>query len=95
MEQQGRRPALVVQNDRGNRSSGHTVIVAISSAPLPTRFPFTVLLDPGEASLVGASHVNCAQLRTVDRSRLDGLIGRLDANRMAEVGAALRYELEL
>ena len=34
-EQRGRRPALVVQNNRGNRSSPTTVLAAISSAPDP------------------------------------------------------------
>src|ERR1051326_6990731 len=39
VEQGGRRPALVVQNDRGNQNSNYTVVAAISSAPLPRVYP--------------------------------------------------------
>ena len=94
-EQKGRRPALVVQNDRGNEFSAYTVVAAISSSPLPRRYPFTVPLAQGEGHLPRAGHVNCAQLLTLDQSRLESKIGTLTPERMKEVDAALRYELEL
>jgi mRNA interferase MazF len=94
-EQGGRRPVLVVQNDRGNENSDYTVVVALSSAPLSRRYPFTVPLAAGEGGLPRSSYVNCAQIRTVDDARLEGLIGRLDEARMREVDEALRYELAL
>lgn len=92
-EQKGRRPALVVQNDRGNRSSPVTVVAAISSARLPAVYPFTVPLKAGEAGLSRASHVNCAQLLTIDQSRLLDKAGTLSETRMLEVEEALRFEL--
>jgi mRNA interferase MazF len=95
VEELGRRPTLVIQNDRGNEHSDSTVVAAISSAPLPRTYPFTVLLDAGEANLPRAGHVNCAQLLTIDQRRLETLIGALGADRMRQVNAALRYELEL
>src|SRR2546430_2145634 len=94
-EQAGIRPAVVVQNDRGNSSAPTTVVAAMSSAPLGRPFPFTVALAAGEAGLPKAGHVNCAQIRTVDKLRLGGLIGMLSPERMAQVGDALRYELDL
>lgn len=95
VEQQGRRPALVVQNDRGNRSSAAIVVVAISSAPLPRVYPFTVPLAAGQGGLPRDGHVNCSQLVTVDQRRVAALIGSLDSATMARVDAALRYELDL
>ncbi len=92
-EQAGNRPALVVQNDLGNATSGCTVVAAISSAPLLKRYPFTVALDVGDGGLPKAGHVNCAQLLTVDQVRLGERIGSLSAEKMAEVNEALRYEL--
>jgi len=92
-EQGGVRPALIVQNDRGNEHSGTTVIAAISSAPLDKRYPFIVLLAAGEANLPKPSFVNCSQLRTIDEDRLGALIGSLDEKRMRQVDEALRYEL--
>ena len=94
-EQGGRRPALVVQNDRGNRSSSYTVVVAVSSAPLPRTYPFTVLLNQGDGGLPRQGHVNCAQLLTIDQGRLEEYIGTLSADRMVQVSDALRYELDL
>lgn len=94
-EQSGRRPALVVQNDRGNQSSPVTVVVPLSTAPLPRTYPFTVLVHAGEANLTRAGYVNCSQPTTVDQSRLEGRVGMLSSTRMLEVDQALRYELDL
>ena len=95
VEQGGRRPALVVQNDRGNRNSSYTIVVAISSASLPRVYPFTVLLDEGDGGLPRPGHVNCAQLLTIDQRRLEDYVGTLTVAKMAEVSDALRYELDL
>jgi len=94
-EQAGRRPALIVQNDRGNRFSPYTVVVAISSAPLPKVYLFTVELAAGDGNLPRAGHVNCAQLLTLDQSRLEEYIGELSPELMQKVDAALRYELDI
>jgi mRNA interferase MazF len=95
VEQGGRRPALVIQNDRGNEHSSHTVVAAVSSAPLPRVYPFTVPLASGEANLPRAGHVNCAQLLTIDQGRLEDQIGTLSPESMQHVNRALRYELDL
>ena len=95
VEQSGRRPALVVQNDRGNQNSAYTVIVAVSSAPLPRVYPFTVPLLQGDGGLPRAGHINCAQLLTIDQARLGQFIGRLSPDVLEQVAAALRYELDL
>ncbi len=95
VEQGGRRPALIVQNDRGNQHSAYTVVAAISSAPLPRVYPFTVPLQQGDGGLPRAGHVNCAQLLTIDQARLGALIGTLSAAILMQIDAALRYELDL
>lgn len=94
-EQAGRRPALIVQNDRGNEFSPYTVVVAISSAVLPKVYPFTVELKKSDGNLARDGHVNCAQLLTLDQSRLQERIGALSRDAMRKVDAALRYELDL
>lgn len=88
------RPALVVQNDGGNRASATTIVAAISSRYPDRDYPFLVGLPAG--TLPRPSIVNCAQLRTVDRSRLrDGRLAALDAATMARVDEALRASLGL
>ena len=91
-EQGGVRPALVVQNDLGNRHSPTTVVACLSSAPLSKRYPFTVPLAAGEAGLDKVGYVNCAQLLTIDQRRVGTLIGTLDEQRMLEVDEAILAE---
>ena len=104
-EQSGLRPALVVQNDLGNRYGPTTVVAAITRRLPPKPYPFVVRIDPGESGLPETGAVNCAQLATVQQtgetSRLRPPrgetevrpIGRLGAETLAEVDRALRYEL--
>jgi len=106
-EQGGLRPALVVQNDTGNRHSATTVVVAITRT-LPSRpYPFVVVLDPGEGGLSKQSAVNCGQIATIHQAGPDSRlrppfgesavrpIGRLSPERMTQVDEALRYNLAL
>lgn len=95
VEQKGRRPGLVVQNDVGNRSSQATVVAAISAREQPRLFPFMVALGAGEGGLRKPSHVNCSQLLTIDKARLLEKVGSLSPERMREIDRALAYELGL
>jgi mRNA interferase MazF len=79
-EQQGRRPAVVVQNDRGNRSAGYTVVAVLSAARSNPSYPFLVHFDAGTAGLKRPGHVNCSHLHTVDLSRLQDYVGAFDAD---------------
>jgi mRNA interferase MazF len=91
-EPSGRRPAVVVQHDRFNRSAIATsVVAAITSNLRLAAMPGNVRLRKGEAGLPRASVVNVSQLLTVDRERLKGPIGSLGAKRLLEVmtGVAL------
>lgn len=88
------RPAVVVQNDGGNRFSATTIVVAISSRYPARDYPFLVSLPDGV--LPRASVANCAQLRTVDKSRLHpGPIASLDDATMRRVDDALGLSLGL
>lgn len=87
-----RRPAVVVQQDRFNRSAISTVVVAaITSNERLADMPGNVCLDEGEGGLPDASVVNVSQLRTVDRKQLRKRIGDLSSERTREIlrGVAL------
>jgi mRNA interferase MazF len=89
-EPSGRRPALVIQDDRFNRSAIQTSIVAaITSNLLLAEMPGNVRLKKGEANLPRASVVNISQVRTIDRDRLRDLIGTLGPRRIGEVLSGL------
>ena len=106
-EQGGLRPGLVVQQDVGNRHSPTTVIVATTSTLPPRSYPFVVVLEPTESGLPNRSAVNCAQIATIQKdgpkSRVRAPrdqsairpIGQLSPDKMAQVDAALTYNLGL
>ncbi|MBM4356009.1 MAG: type II toxin-antitoxin system PemK/MazF family toxin [Deltaproteobacteria bacterium] len=91
------RPALVVQNDVGNRYSPTVIVVAITEFGADkARFPICVPLEAGDGGLAKRSMANASQVRTVDRRRIVGApLGRLAVPAMAKVDAALRISLEL
>ena len=96
-EPEGRRPALVVQHDRYNRSAIQTTVVAAITSNLRLgAMPGNVRLRKGEANLPRASVVNVTQLRTVDRERLIERLGNLAPARVREVldGLALVFGLD-
>ena len=92
-EQKGIRPALVLQNDVGNEYAATTIVAAITTTI--NIYPVTVFLKKTKAGLSRDSMVNCAQILTVDKSRLRKRLGRLNDNSMDQVEKALRVSLGL
>lgn len=85
-EPEGRRPAVVLQDDAFNRSAIQTTVVAAITSNLSLMgMPGNVRLRKGEAGLPKPSVVNLSQIRTIDRSRLDRRIGCLGPVRVREV----------
>lgn len=85
-EPDGKRPCVVVQHDRFNRSTIRTVVVAAVTSNIDlAAMPGNVRLRKGEAGLTRSSVVNVSQLRTLDRERLRDKVGTLSPGRVAEV----------
>jgi mRNA interferase MazF len=90
------RPALVVQNDVGNRYSPLTIVAAITSTISPVPYPVEVVIDPTAANgLDVRSSIRLDQIRTVDRQRLARRLGVVDSATVAQVDEALRISLGL
>ena len=92
-EPEGRRPALVVQNDIGNVHSPNTIVVAITRTI--RRYPVNVVIEPGESGLPDTSMVDCSLMLTVSKQRILDKVGTLGTHTMADVDAALKTSLEL
>jgi mRNA interferase MazF len=92
-EQKGIRPALILQNDIGNQYAATTIIAAITTTI--KIYPVTVLLQAKTAGLPKDSMINCAQILTIDKSRLKKKLGRLDTIRMKQVEKALCISLDV
>ena len=91
-EQGGIRPVLVIQNDVGNHFSPTVVAAAITSRKAKNSLPTHILLEnvPG---LAPTSLLLLEQLRTIDRKRLRGYIGRISKEKMLEVDTALAISM--
>ena len=94
-EQAGRRPAVVIQNDIGN-AVAPTVIVAPLTTKHFTTNPLTKVPVPrGVAGLREPSVMLFSQIRTIDKSRLEGKIGRLPPTYLQQVNRAIAISLGL
>ena len=90
------RPALVIQNDVGNRYSPLTIVAAITSSGSPVLYPVEVVVDPTAGKgLEIRSSIRLDQVRTVDRRRLVRRLGVVDPGTMARVDEAIRISLGL
>jgi mRNA interferase MazF len=88
-EQSGLRPALVIQNDIGNKYSPTTIVAALTTA-VEKSYPFTVKVTAKESGLPKDSTVNLSQIITIDKTRLTEKCGELSEARMAEVNEAIK-----
>ena len=92
-EQEGLRPAVVIQNDRGNDSAEST-IVALMTSRVPQRiYPMHVVVGPDETGIEGQSTILLEQIQTVDVSRLRQRTGMLRPQTMEQVDRALHRSL--
>jgi mRNA interferase MazF len=90
------RPALVIQNDVGNRYSPLTIVAAITSTVSPVPYPVEVIIEPiATNGLEVRSSIRLDQIRTVDRQRLVRLLGVVDSSIMARVDEAIKISLGL
>src|SRR5262245_14783895 len=87
-EQVGVRPVLIVQNDRANAASPHTIIVPFTSRIRQRLLPSHVFVPAGEGGLTQDSVALCEQIRIIDLGRLLTKLGDLPAPRMQDVDGA-------
>lgn len=94
-EQSGVRPVLVVQTDRANPHSPHTIIVPFTTRIRQKLLPSHVLVPAGEGGLTQDSVALAEQIRVMDHGRLLTRLGELSPPRMQHISDALRIILDL
>lgn len=94
-EQGGTRPVLIIQNDTGNRHSPTVIAAAITSRQGKKPLPTHVRLEDSPQGLEQDSTVLLEQVRTLDRTRLKGYIGRVDEAAMEDVDQAIAVSFGL
>lgn len=88
------RPALIIQNDVGNRYAPTFIVAAITSRPR-AHLPVQVEVKAPEGGLERDSLVLLNQIRTVDKAGVSRYWGRLGPETMARVDRALMISLGL
>ncbi len=93
-EQGGIRPVLVIQNDTGNYHSPTIIVIAVTRRTFkkPSQ-PTHVVLDDAEG--LTPSLFMSEVIRTIDKRRVCGYVGRLTKEQMMWVNAALLVSVGL
>ena len=93
-EQAGRRPCLIVSDDRLNRSQADLVIV-LPITSKDKRIPSHVELVPPEGGLQLRSFIKCEDIRSISTDRLIKAMGRVNPMTLDSVEKRLRLLLNL
>jgi mRNA interferase MazF len=94
-EQAGIRPALVIQIDKANAASPHTVIIPFTTRIRQVKLPSHVRIPAGLAGLAEESILLCEQIRVIDKRRLVRKIGSVGEEHLRQIGVAIKVILGL
>lgn len=94
-EQAGIRPAIVIQVDKANAASPHTVIIPFTTRIREVKLPSHVRIRAGVGGLTEDSILLCEQIRVIDKRRLVRKIGNIGEEYLGEVGIAIKVVLGL
>ena len=93
-EQGGIRPVVILQNDTGNYYSPTLIVAAVTRRTCKTPSqPTHVVLDDAEG--LEPSLFMLEVIRTIDKRRVRGYVGKLTEEQMEQIDAALRVSLRL
>lgn len=88
----GIHPALVIQNDVGNKYSDNTIVAYITSTPARD-YPVIVGFADHESGLSHGGSIDMARIMTVPKNRLQEKKGRLSSLKMRYVDRAIMASL--
>jgi len=95
-EQKGIRPALIIQNDRGNVSLSYPLTIVASMSRTERELPLHVRIAPSEENgLSDFTDVKCEQIMTIEKSRLIRRRGSINSEELSRVDVALKLSLSL
>ncbi len=95
-EQRGIRPALIIQNDRGNTSPSYPLTIVASMSRTERELPLHVRIAPSEENgLTDFTDVKCEQVMTIEKTRLIRRRGSITSEELGKVDSALKLSLDL
>ena len=91
-----RRPVLIIQSDKFNRSNINTVICAVITSNTELAFlPGNLLLEKAMSGLERTSAVNFSQITTVDKEDLTEQVAMLPKHMLEKMNSCLKIVLEI
>lgn len=94
-EQTGIRPVIVLQINRANTVSPHTIIAPFTTRIRHALLPSHVFVPAGVGGLSKDSVALCEQIRVIDKRRIIKIVGHLDDSYLEDIARALRAILGL
>lgn len=94
-EQSGIRPAVILQIDRANSFSPHTIIAPFTTKIRRAQLPSHVFVPADVGGLTQDSVVLCEQIRVIDKKRIIKVLGNLDDSYMEKIAKGLSIILGL
>ena len=91
-EQAGRRPVVVVSDNRLNASLA-TLVYAVPLTMRDRGIPYHVKIEPGEGGVRETSFAMCEQMRSISRDRLVDRWGSVSGETLAQIEDRLRVLL--
>jgi mRNA interferase MazF len=88
-EQAGVRPVIILQIDRANAASPHTVIAPFTTKIRRALLPSHVFVPTGVGGLTQDSVILCEQIRVIDKRRLIKVLGHLEQPHMDAIAEAV------
>lgn len=89
-----KRPVLIVSNNANNKTASTVTVVPITSNTSKI-YPFEVLLETQDCGLPKRSKVQCHQVRTISKMRIEGKVaGFAIKDAMLRINAALKLHLD-
>jgi mRNA interferase MazF len=89
------RPAVVIQNNIGNKYSKLVIVSPVTGKIYDRELPIHVKVTAQESGLVKDSTILLNHIRSVDKSRIRKKIGKLDGYTMSKVDEAIKVSLGL
>jgi len=94
------RPAVIIQNDMGNRLRSNIIVASISSKVPSRKYPFHFRVQIGSPETEGTgidrdSVVQTENILTIPKSNVIKHIGRFSDDAMRQIDKCLRVSLDL
>ena len=94
-EQNGTRPAVILQNDVGNRYAPTLIVATVTSRTEKKKYQPTHVLIAHNTAFEKPSVVQLEQIFTIDKSRVQRFLGRLTQDEMQEIEKGVVSSLDL